>query len=124
MMKYLNSDKYFRQLIVTIISVVWALYFLKDVHLFEFFIIAIMYFVQIIFYKNSIKMKVEFKFILGSMVLGAGYFLVSYVIGKDYFQKSVQHERVFDYSSIFIIMVIFFVFVFTITNDLIKSDKS
>lgn len=123
MKKIFESNKHSRQLVVTLVSAVWAIYLLSQSYYFQFYIIAIMYFIQMVFYRNSISMKYRFRHLPIMLSLVLGYLLVYGVLRKDYLSETLVPNRVFDYSTILIIIVLFFIFIFTVSNDLIKSDK-
>ena len=113
-----------RQLIVTFITAVWSIFLLFQNNFFDFFIISIMYFIQIVFYKNSITINLKIRYLISILFLGVGYALIYSVIRLDYFNSKMIYSKVLDHSSIFIIMIIFFVFIFTITQDLIGTRNN
>ena len=108
-----------RQVLVTLITLVWLGYLLYCNLYFDFFIIVAMYLVQSVFYSKSLAVEINYKYITSLAILGIGYLLIFSVIKIDYAIQIESFTRGGGASSLFIILIIFFLFIFHLVNDLI-----
>jgi len=115
--------KSLRQVMATVITLIWSIYLLYYNLYFDFFIIAAMYLVQSIFHSKSLTIEINYKYIASLTVLIIGYLLIFSIIKIDYVVEMESFKRIAGSSSLFIILIIFFIFIFHLVNDLIGSHK-
>ncbi len=123
MMKKIKLNRFSRQLLVTILTVMWIGYLLYIQQVLLAFILVVMYFIQTIFYKKSILVHIHKKYLLSFIAFAIGFRFIFLAVVSDFISEKLVTNYFFDYSSAIAGMLILLIFFLSITEDILKREK-
>ena len=119
MMKKIKLNRFARQLLVTILTVMWIGYLLYIQQV----LLVVMYFIQTIFYKKSILVHIHKKYLLSFIAFAIGFRFIFLAVVSDFISEKLVTNYFFDYSSAIAGMLILLIFFLSITEDILKREK-